>query len=101
MTLLSQNPNAQCIFFAYLHILALFFCLNSAKQYLQKNITATDRDMRKTLEYSNVIFVKLCVHFCVYVSKSLRKWTQTDTKVTFHPTHHPPPTHQETFFGLK
>ena len=37
------------------------------------------------------------------VSKSLRKWTQTDTKVTFHPppaTHHPP-THQETFFGLK
>ena len=44
------------------------------------------------------------VHFCVCVSKSLRKWTQTDTKVTFHPppTHHPPPTtHQETFFGLK
>ena len=41
--------------------------------------------------------VKLCVHFCVCVSKSLRKWTQTDTKVTFHP----PPTHQETFFGLK
>ena len=29
--------------------------------------------------------VKLCVHFCVCVSKSLRKWTQTDTKVTFHP----------------
>ena len=25
------------------------------------------------------------VHFCVCVSKSLRKWTQTDTKVTFHP----------------
>ena len=43
--------------------------------------------------------VKLCVHFCVCVSKSLRKWTQTDTKVTFHPpppttTHHPP----ENFF---
>ena len=34
--------------------------------------------------------VKLCVHFCVCVSKSLRKWTQTDTKVTFHPP--PPPT---------
>ena len=31
----------------------------------------------------------LCL--CVYVSKNLRKWTQTDTKVTFHPTHHPPP----------
>ena len=28
---------------------------------------------------------ELCVHFCVCVSKSLRKWTQTDTKVTFHP----------------
>ena len=43
--------------------------------------------------------VKLCVHFCVCVSKSLRKWTQTDPKVTFHPpptttTHHPP----ENFF---
>ena len=37
----------------------------------------------------------LCL--CVCVSKSLRKWTQTDTKVTYHP----PPTHQETFFGLK
>ena len=37
--------------------------------------------------------VKLCVHFCVCVSKILRKWTQTDTKVTFHPppTTHPPP----------
>ena len=40
--------------------------------------------------------VKLCVHFCVCVSKSLRKWTQTDTKVTFHQPdtchrhHHPP-----------
>ena len=47
--------------------------------------------------------VKLCVHFCVCVSKNLRKWTQTDTKVTFHPppTTNPPPTrHQETFFGL-
>merc|ERR1712035_176724 len=35
-----------------------------------------------------VVFVKLCVHFCVSVYKSSRKWTQTDTKVTFHP----PPT---------
>ena len=41
--------------------------------------------------------VKLCVHFCVCVSKSSRKWTQTDTKVTFHP----PTRHQKTFFGLK
>ena len=41
------------------------------------------------------LVVKLFVHFCVCVSKSLRKWTQTDTKVTFHNTH------QETFFGLK
>merc|ERR1712173_105258 len=38
--------------------------------------------------YLNLFVVKLCVHFCVCVSKSLRKWTQTDTKVTFHP----PPT---------
>ena len=39
----------------------------------------------------------LCL--CLCVSKSLRKWTQTDTKVTFHPpptttTTHPP----ENFF---
>ena len=33
----------------------------------------------------------LCL--CVCVSKSLRKWTQTDTKVTFHP-----PTPPENFF---
>ena len=26
--------------------------------------------------------------FCVCVSKSIKKWSQTDTKVTFHP---PPP----------
>ena len=34
----------------------------------------------------------LCL--CVCVSKTLRKWTQTDTKVTFHPppATHPPPT---------
>ena len=45
-------------------------------------------------EHERPIIVKLCVHFCVCVcvSKSLRKWTQTDTKVTFHHTH-PPPTH--------
>ena len=36
------------------------------------------------------------VHFCVCVSKSLRKWTQTDTKVTFHPP--PPPPPPENFF---
>ena len=46
----------------------------------QPGIPGTDEDG---------IFVKLCVHFCVRVSKSLKKWTQTDTKVTFHP----PPTH--------
>ena len=48
--------------------------------------------------WSSIKIVKLCVHFCVCVSKSLRKWTQTDTKVTFHPpptTHHHPP---ENFF---
>ena len=49
------------------------------------SVAAADRwnDLLKTI-------VKLCVHFCVCVSKSLRKWTQTDTKVTFHPP--PPPT---------
>ena len=38
--------------------------------------------------------VKLCVHFVsmCHVSRS-QKWTQTDTKVTFH---HPPPTHPPT-----
>ena len=37
------------------------------------------------------IIVKLCVHFVsmCHVSRS-QKWTQTDTKVTFHPP--PPPT---------
>ena len=40
------------------------------------------------------IIVKLCLHFCVCVSKSLRKWTQTDTKVTLHPPTCPP----ENFF---
>ena len=29
------------------------------------------------------------VYFCVCVSKSLRKWTQTDTKVNFHPPTRP------------
>ena len=42
--------------------------------------------------------VKLCVHF-VSVSLKVKKWTQTDTKVS----HHPPPTatHLKTFFGVK
>ena len=40
--------------------------------------------------YCQALCPFLCL--CVCVSKSLRKWTQTDTKVTFHPppTHHPP-----------
>ena len=38
----------------------------------------------------------LCPFLCFCVSKSLRKWTQTDTKVTFHP-----PTPTEIFFCLK
>ena len=35
------------------------------------------------------IIVKLCVHF-VSVCLKVKKWTQTDTKVTLHPTHPPP-----------
>ena len=35
--------------------------------------------------YEKIIIRVSRVHFCVCVSKSLRKWTQTDTKVTFHP----------------
>ena len=43
------------------------------------------------------LFVKLCVHFVsMYVSNCSQKWTQTDTKVTFHPTHS---THLKTFFS--
>ena len=40
------------------------------------------------MEKNKLIFVKLCVHFVsmCHVSRS-QKWTQTDTKVTFH---HPP-----------
>ena len=39
-----------------------------------------------------ILFVKLCVHFCVCVSKSLRIGHRLtlNTKVTFHPP--PPPT---------
>ena len=57
------------------------------------SVAAADRwnDLLKTI-------VKLCVHFCICASKSLRKWTQTDTKVTFHP---PTTRHQKTFFDLK
>ena len=53
------------------------------------NVTNDDEEIcLKNLKYKAEVIVKLCVHFCVCVSKTLRKWTQTDTKVTFHP----PPT---------
>ena len=41
--------------------------------------------------YRYFLIVKLCVHF-VSVCLSVQKWTQTETKVTFHP-----PVHQKTF----
>ena len=59
------------------------------KPYVDPNVIT----MKSSSVFDNVkcpYIVKLCVHFCVFVSKSLRKWTQTDTKVTFHPP--PPPT---------
>ena len=40
--------------------------------------------------YCQALCPFLCL--CLCVSKSLRKWTQTDTKVTFHPPPPPPPT---------
>ena len=48
------------------------------------------------LEIMEIYFCQALCPFlclCVCVSKILRKWTQTDTKVTFHPppTTHPPP----------
>ena len=55
---------------------------------------------------NHILIVKLCVQFVsmcrkgvhfVSVCPEVQKWTQIETKVTFHP----PTRHQKTFFGLK
>ena len=37
--------------------------------------------------------------FCVHLLRKFQKWTQTDTKVTFLPTH-PPPTMKHFWFHM-
>ena len=83
---INLNSNYRCICLIYISIcicLLLHINPNGAGRHIVPTFLMT--------------VVKLCVHFYVCVSKKLRKWTHTDTKVTFHP----PPTHQKTFFGLK
>ena len=43
-----------------------------------------------------ILMLRENVHF-VSVCPEVQKWTQIETKVTFHP----PTRHQKTFFGLK
>ena len=50
-------------------------------------------DLTSVYKYLNCQALCPFLCLCLCVSESLRKWTQTDTKVTFHPpptTHHPP-----------
>ena len=74
----------------------LYFCVPHygphKKECIQKYLCTLYVPFLGNLLLSSSVSISASVCLCVRVSKSLRKWTQTDTKVTFHPPTHPPVT---------